>query len=149
MMGIGFVESGESDGVARSESVELRLAVRCDVAAPRLARKAFDVIEGIDAVRDSARLVVSELVSNAVRHSGCVASDLSQVRVSRRDGFLTVAVTDRGMAGGTPRMRPHQPDGRGGLGLSIVAKLSSRWGTRRTAGDCCLVWAELAIGPGD
>lgn len=48
----------------------VRLSLRCDVRAPRLASEAFDSAGGIVEVRDEARLVATELVSNAVRHSG-------------------------------------------------------------------------------
>ena len=125
----------------------LRLAVRCDPHAPRLARKAVDGVEGIDGVRADARLVVTELVSNAVRHSGCAASDLIQVQASRRDGLLEILVTDQGVSGLTPRIPPERADGTGGRGLAIVANLSSRWGTLRIAGDCRVVWPELALNP--
>jgi signal transduction histidine kinase len=123
----------------------MELALSCDLAAPRLARNAFDLVQGLDGVREDALLVMSELVSNAVRHSGGGVGDVIRVDASERDGLLTLSVTDPGTSGATPRLRPHAPDESGGLGLSIVAKLSSRWGTERTAGDRCLVWAELAI----
>ena len=99
---------------------------------------------GIDDVREDARLVVTELVSNAVRHSGCAASDLIQVLARLRDGVLEVAVTDLGVSRSTPRLRLHRVDGGGGLGLRIVAGVSTRWGTMRAEDNYRTVWAELA-----
>lgn len=131
-----------------ADAVEvMNLAVRCDSHAPRLARNAFDLVEGIDGVRDDVRLVVSELVSNAVKHSGCAADDLIQVHASRRDGILTLSVTDRGVSGDMTSIRLQGAEGRGGRGLPIVQALTSRWGTERTPGKCFLVWAELPLGP--
>jgi len=141
---------GEPDPSGQPESRELiELALRCDERAPRLARDAFDGVEGLDGVRAVARLVVSELVSNAVRHSGSAAGDLIQVHASRRDGALAVSVTDGGFSGTTPRVRSVDDEKLGGLGLSIVENLSARWGWRRTAEDRCLVWAELSLGSSD
>ncbi len=100
-------------------------------------------------VREDVRLIVSELVSNAVRHSGCAADDLIEVEASRRDEVLRLAVTDRGCLMALPRIRQHQSAGSGGLSLLIVDELASGWGTLRTPEGCCLVWAELAISPAD
>jgi signal transduction histidine kinase len=121
-----------------------QLNVHCDARAPGVARHAFDSVQGIDGVREHACLVVTELVTNAVRHSGCTAADLIEVRASRRPGVLEIAVTDRGLSRGTPRIRPRRDDAIGGLGLPIVAKLAAQWGTLRTPDNRCLVWAELA-----
>ena len=144
------VDAGQPGPSAAPDSVKLfQLAVHCDARAPALARHAFDLVQGIDRVREHARLVVTELVTNAVRHSGSAAADLINVRASRRPGILEIAVTDRGLSRGTPRILPHQQDESGGLGLPIVAKLAAQWGTLRTPDDHCLVWAELAMSPTD
>lgn len=139
-----FGDSSGFSAAAAAGTEVMRFAVNCDVDAPGLARKAFDAVAGIDDVREDARLVVTELVSNAVRHSGCAASDLIQVLARLRDGVLEVAVTDLGVSRSTPRLRLHQVDGGGGLGLRIVASVSIRWGTMRAEDNCRTVWADLA-----
>jgi two-component sensor histidine kinase len=71
--------------------------------------------------RAQARLLTSELVSNAVRHgAGRIA-----ISVHRDDDALTVAVSDEG--DGRPRLRADSGED-GGFGLHLVAALADRWG---------------------
>ncbi len=123
----------------------LSLSLRCDEHAPSRARDALEGVAGIERVREQLRLVVSELVSNAVRHSGCGASDRIglTVRLSARE--VEVAVCDEGRAGLVPGLRHAEPDTIGGLGLPIVAHLAECWGT--TGGPRRTVWAQLGRAP--
>jgi anti-sigma regulatory factor (Ser/Thr protein kinase) len=84
--------------------------------------------------RDSAILLVSEIFSNSVRHSGSgAAGETVTVAVRAGDGIVRVEVTDR--AGrGTPELRPADRDAEGGRGLQLVAGLAARWGARRRGG---------------
>lgn len=77
-------------------------------------------------------LLVSELVSNSVRHSD--TGDIG-VRVETEDGRIRVEVSDDG-----PGFAPGSPRG-DGLGLVIVDKLADVWGLSR--GERFTVWAEL------
>jgi two-component sensor histidine kinase len=77
-------------------------------------------------------LIVSELVSNSVRHSESTEIDLS---VKAQDGHIRVEVSDDG-----PGFTHDTPRGEG-LGLTIVEKLAERWGL--VSGDRFTVWAEL------
>jgi anti-sigma regulatory factor (Ser/Thr protein kinase) len=82
---------------------------------------------------DVVALIVTELVSNAVRHAGgCAVLEL------HTDGRTTVTVTDHSPV----RPRPREPGGRGGRGLLIVDALSARWGVRHQE-TAKQVWAEL------
>ncbi|GAA2385645.1 ATP-binding protein [Dactylosporangium salmoneum] len=92
-----------------------------------------------------ARMIVSELVDNAVEHAGTPLT----VTVSRRGSLLHLAVED-GVA--TP---PRVIDGPGrsgaplelrGNGLRIVASAAVAWGTTPTAGGK-VVWATLRAHP--
>lgn len=78
-------------------------------------------------------LVVSELVSNSVRHSESTEIDLT---VRAEDGHIRVEVSDDG-----PGFTPDAPRGEG-MGLAIVERLSERWGL--VSGERFTVWAELA-----
>ncbi len=93
------------------------------------------------AVRDAA-LVVSELLSNAIRHAQPLPGASLQVVWAVDDGLVEVAVSD----GGSPtRPQPTHASvsALGGRGLDIVDYLSRRWGVR--ADDTGLtVWAVLA-----
>src|SRR5947209_9247220 len=106
------------------------LTVQCDEAAPAVVRAAISQLAGIDRpVLEDTKLVASELVSNAVRHSRCTDHEFLNVRVSG-DGWLRVSVFDPGWSGGIAKIasRPLQL---GGMGLKVVEKVASRWGTKR------------------
>ena len=72
--------------------------------------------------REAVELMVSELVTNGIRH----AQTSIQLAIQRTANEIRVTVTDRG--GGSPRMRSPTPDEPTGRGLRIVDMLSERWG---------------------
>ena len=92
---------------------------------------------------DVAVLLVSEIFSNSVRHSGSgAAGETVTVAVRAGGGVGRVEVTDR--AGpGTPELRPASRDAEGGRGLQLVAGLAARWGWRRRRGGWLVTWFEL------
>ena len=92
---------------------------------------------------DVAVLLVSEIFSNSVRHSGSgAAGETVTVAVRAGGGVVRVEVTDR--AGpGTPELRPASRDAEGGRGLQLVAGLAARWGWRRRRGGWLVTWFEL------
>jgi anti-sigma regulatory factor (Ser/Thr protein kinase) len=90
-----------------------------------------------------ARLVVSELVSNSLRHADAPADALIRLSGHVRGDVLWLEVGDRGSAGSIVRRAPDPHHG--GFGLNIVEALSQRWGVNRDAGT--RVWAELALTP--
>ena len=87
-------------------------------------------------------LLVSELVTNAYRHSGTPSGDRIFLRVSMNDTLVRVEVEDHGEASSKPHLR--EPDDTGGWGLHIVSQLADRWGTQKT-GSGNLVWLEIQI----
>ncbi|MEU1667945.1 ATP-binding protein [Streptomyces sparsogenes] len=90
-----------------------------------------------------AALIVSELVTNAVVHSGCRCL---RVTVSRPGPhWVRVAVTDKSPVLPTPRAV--EADDENGRGLAIVEAVSDRWGTDRLPWGK-RVWAELRVGRG-
>ncbi|MGW4020041.1 ATP-binding protein [Streptomyces sp. NPDC005009] len=92
---------------------------------------------------DNAELVLSELVTNALRVP--VPGDRQVgVRISRSvaDGLLRIEVSDAG--GGCPEVREPGEDETRGRGLLLVAALAHRWGHEtRPAGIGKTVFAEL------
>ncbi len=87
---------------------------------------------------DTACLLTTELVTNAVLHAGTdVALD-----VESWDHLLRIEVTDASAA--MPKPRSDDPHlGTTGRGLALVKRLSSTWGvTPREPGKC--VWFELS-----
>ncbi|MER6526881.1 SpoIIE family protein phosphatase [Streptomyces sp. NPDC001508] len=86
--------------------------------------------------RDNALLVISELVTNAVRFgTGPVT-----VRLVKAGSRLSCEVGDTG--NGRPRLRRGEPLDDSGRGLHVVHRLTTRWGVRWTSTGKA-VWAEL------
>jgi anti-sigma regulatory factor (Ser/Thr protein kinase) len=97
-----------------------------------------------ESARGAVRLLVSELVTNSVRHvvgssrpvELVVGIDRATIRVEVRDGGA-------GFQPGKPE--PRGADG--GFGLFLVERMASRWGVEVRDGTC--VWFELDIAPGE
>ncbi|MYQ47163.1 ATP-binding protein [Streptomyces sp. SID4985] len=88
---------------------------------------------------DSAALVVSELVTNAIMHT---ASSRVVCELHDQDDVVRIAVRDEGCAPGDPHPAQQRPDEEHGRGLLLVDALCRAWGTRQH-GPGLLVWAEL------
>lgn len=113
----------------------------CDSSAPQRARHALEPLAVIEPIRDDALLVTSELVSNAVRHSGCEPEEELEVVAELTSEAVLIAVTDVGRSEKTPTLRDAMRDG--GFGLGIVEAVACRWGAERR--DGLRVWAEIAL----
>lgn len=72
---------------------------------------------------EKAVLLVSELVGNAVRHTGARTFGL---RTLRRPGWVRIEVRDPSR--GLPCLMPVRPMDVSGRGLTLVDQLSDRWG---------------------
>ncbi|MEV6652057.1 ATP-binding protein [Streptomyces sp. NPDC051219] len=95
--------------------------------------------------RDTAALIVSELVTNAVVHT---ASDRIGCELTDSAGRLRIAVQDQGVVPTGPRLRRVAPE-EGGRGLLLVDALCSAWGAHQDgSGPGPVVWAELRHGTG-
>ncbi|MFL6040395.1 MAG: ATP-binding protein, partial [Gaiellales bacterium] len=86
-----------------------------------------------------ARLLVTELVTNAVRHAPAATEGRVALRLTLGAGGLRIEVSDPGR-GFEPQIESTSPDG--GRGLMIVRELSDRWGIR--ANPTTTVWCTLA-----
>ncbi len=115
----------------------LELSLPADLSALALAREAVRrAVNGVAADTSAAELVVSELVSNAVRHGE--APVRLRVEGDAPADELTITVSDAGS--GTPALRTPEPGAAGGRGLLLVEAMSQRWGVDRTDGGIS-VWA--------
>lgn len=122
----------------------LSIDLPCDPHAPAVLRSALvDVHDGRWPL-DDGLLVASELVTNAVRHSGCASEDKLEAAVGLDDGCLCISVRDPGASGRSAQPVREATSEAGGWGLRIIEDLSTRWGAERDDGYC--VWAELAVG---
>jgi anti-sigma regulatory factor (Ser/Thr protein kinase) len=131
-----FDEAGD-DGV----SLELELGNGLEAAAE--ARRALDGFGGElpeRRMRD-VRLLVSELVTNAVRHAGLASGDPIRLAIDADDGALRVEVLDRG-SGFEPRAPAPDPARASGWGLFLVEQLADRWGMEG-ADPGTRIWFEV------
>jgi anti-sigma regulatory factor (Ser/Thr protein kinase) len=96
------------------------------------------------AVVDDAVLILSELLSNALRHARALPS--GNVRAAwwvRPDDLLAIEVTDGGSST-RPRQASPSLSAHGGRGLSIIGTLATEWGVRG-APEEVTVWALVPI----
>ena len=129
------------DGTAR-EGGALEARLPLDVRAPGAARILVGCLRGrVPAlVLDDALLVVSELVTNGVCHSGASEGEIV-VRVELTGTMVRLEVEDPGRGG---VIAPRAPDLGGGFGLNLVQGLCERWGLERVAAGGTRVWAQFA-----
>jgi sigma-B regulation protein RsbU (phosphoserine phosphatase) len=92
-----------------------------------------------DDVRDTAVLLSSELVTNAILH----AHTPVQLGMVVDGDHLLVCVADR-LPGDVLAARDHSRDRPGGRGLALVADLSDQWGTTTFTGGKT-VWFTLPV----
>jgi anti-sigma regulatory factor (Ser/Thr protein kinase) len=117
-----------------------------DPVAPRTARAlAISALEawGLLDVRDDVELVVSELVTNALRPGTRIAF---LIALRSGTGEVEVAVWDDGP--GLPEPKPQGLEAESGRGLFIVKARSNDWGWRRSSdGIGKVIWATLGPKP--
>ncbi|WNZ09739.1 SpoIIE family protein phosphatase [Streptomyces sp. 11x1] len=130
--------------VARTRVLDANLVAAWDLpsdpaavadARAKVARLLADW--GLDEVVFTAELVVSELVTNAIRY-GTPPVELRLIR----DSVLICEVSDG--SGTAPHMRRARMFDEGGRGLLLVAQFAERWGTRHRASGKS-IWAEIAV----
>ncbi|MFF4030869.1 SpoIIE family protein phosphatase [Streptomyces sviceus] len=117
--------------------------LRRDPAAVARARKSASeqvTAWGLDEASFATELIVSELVTNAVRYG----DDPVVLRLIR-DHALICEVSDGSST--APHLRRARVFDEGGRGLLLVAQMAERWGSRQTATGKT-IWAELGL-PGD
>ncbi|MFJ8198234.1 SpoIIE family protein phosphatase [Streptomyces sp. NPDC096152] len=130
--------------VARTRALDAERTVHWDVAAdpaevPRIRGAVTEQLKkwGLFEQVPTTELIVSELVTNAVRYGG------APIRLQLiRDHRLICEVTDGSST--SPRLRRARTTDEGGRGLFLVAQLAERWGTRYTA-EGKVIWTEQPL----
>lgn len=132
----------ENAAAAQGGVVELRLPPTA--RAPSEARTALGSLrhEVDPEVFDALRLLVSELVTNAVRHARVNEGNHEpiELRVETGPDGVRTAVTDPGRGFRVPHGGP-QPSGSSGWGLHLVDLMADRWGV--SADGITRVWFEI------
>ncbi|HLM78486.1 MAG TPA: ATP-binding protein [Rubrobacteraceae bacterium] len=107
------------------------------------ARHTLDRLEGVLSPEklEDVRLVVSELVTNSVRHAGLSPDEQISVAVVISDRSVRGMVCDPGPGFEKPSAPRPRTDLSGGWGLPIVERISDRWGVERNG--CACVWFEI------
>jgi anti-sigma regulatory factor (Ser/Thr protein kinase) len=121
-------------------SVDLQLPSHPDsIARARQALAELDdrVSPGL---LEDLRLLVSEVVTNAVRHGHVADGEAVRVRIAEAPAHVRVEVLDPGPAFTPPVIDP-EPGRAGGWGLWLVEALADRWGINGDGGTC--VWFEV------
>jgi anti-sigma regulatory factor (Ser/Thr protein kinase) len=115
--------------------IEMNLTLDTNEEAPRISRQRLSEIRSeIEPRYEDLALVISELVSNSVRHSG---EGTVSVTVRKQANRVRLEVRDPG-----PGFDPDRPAG-DGMGLKIVNRVADAWGIEND-GDCT-VWVEVAL----
>jgi anti-sigma regulatory factor (Ser/Thr protein kinase) len=136
--------AGSVDDPHRARRVTLPLAPRAAGLARQEVRDAL-TSWGLEWLEDTAVLLTSELVSNAILHA-CNGSSELELRVADTGAWLRIEVADDDPHPPQPRL-PAELD-ESGFGLVLVEALATKWGVgQATAGKT--VWIELDTGRAD
>jgi anti-sigma regulatory factor (Ser/Thr protein kinase) len=113
---------------------EVNLTLKPNNDAPRISRSRLSEIRSdLEPRYDDVALVVTELVSNSIRHSG---NGEVTVSIWASNDRIRLEVSDHGPCFDIDRPRDD------GLGLSIVNEVADVWGVDQS-GECT-VWVEMA-----
>ncbi|MGW8061228.1 ATP-binding protein [Streptomyces ziwulingensis] len=149
--GLGAAMGAGSSRAAAQRRFRFELAAHpgSPAQARRLTRARLNGWSVCEDTCDTAALVVSELVTNAIVHTAS-----RHIVCELHDGadLVRIAVRDEGCAPGRPLpSADQQPEDEHGRGLLLVDALCDAWGAHEH-GPGLLVWAELprkADGPRD
>ncbi|MEV5680917.1 ATP-binding protein [Streptomyces sp. NPDC052164] len=113
------------------------------VARAREALRASLAAWGLSSVRDSAELVLSELLTNAGRHARVSPGREIETRFIPVSGGVRIEVHDASEV--PPVTRQPSPGATDGRGLLIVAALAQSWGSEERKGPGKFVWAHVMV----
>lgn len=139
--GLGASAGAGPDEAAAERRFRFELAAHpgSPAQARRLTRARLTGWSVCEDTCDTAALVVSELVTNAIVHT---ASDIVVCELHDGDDLVRIAVRDQGCAPGEPHPSPQRPEEEHGRGLILVEALCHSWGAQEH-GPGLLVWADL------
>lgn len=135
---------GPQRGAAAERRFRFELAAHpgSPAQARRLTRARLNGWSVCEDTCDTAALVVSELVTNAIVHT---ASEHIVCELNDGAERVRIAVRDEGCAPGEPHPMAARPDDEHGRGLLLVDALCEAWGAHEQ-GPGLVVWADLPRG---
>ena len=140
---------------SREPELLVDLTLPPELTSPARARHALNHLEKRfdEHALYTLRLLVSELVTNSVRHARLGSEQVIGVRVLCGSGTVRVEVLDDGWGfpvpdtghptGSWQYLRNRDPEWPGGWGLSIIDAVADSWGIVRN--DRTVVWFEMKI----
>lgn len=128
---------------ARISVTRIDLRLNPNSEAVSAARHSLDRLEGllVPEKLEDVRLIVSELVTNSVRHAGLSPDEEISLTVVISDESVRGRVCDPGPGFEKPSEPRPRTDLSGGWGLPILERISDRWGVERNG--CACVWFEI------
>jgi anti-sigma regulatory factor (Ser/Thr protein kinase) len=121
-------------------------------SVPESIPRSREVLDGLrgeldESVLDDLRLIVSELVTNSIRHAGLRTGDPITLEIFVGETSVRLELRDRGH-GFEPPATAANPLRESGWGLFLVSQLTDRWGVS-TEGGLTTVWVELPRNPSE
>lgn len=138
---LGAPAVGPQRGAAAERRFRFELAAHpgSPAQARRLTRARLNGWSVCEDTCDTAALVVSELVTNAIVHT---ASEHIVCELHDGADLVRIAVRDEGCAPGEPHPLSARPEEEHGRGLLLVDALCHAWGAHEQ-GSGLVVWADL------
>jgi anti-sigma regulatory factor (Ser/Thr protein kinase) len=123
--------------------VRVDLCVPADLGAPASARRGVSALcpYAEDPLMGDLMLLVSELVTNCVRHARLTPEDWIRIRIALAPDGVRLDVCDPGVGFTPSRPRQRASEEIGGHGLLLVDQIADRWGVE--SGVRTRVWAEI------
>ncbi len=123
---------------------EARVSFRPHHSAPAMGRR---VLDGLSdrvprSTLDDARLLLSELMTNAIRHAGLTDEETITVLIRTAPHELYIEVADRGR-GFDVSGSAHGSSAGTGWGLFLLDRLADSWGVGDEGDDGSVVWFLL------
>jgi len=131
------VSAGRNGGLS-SAPIDVELRVAPDAISE--ARAAVDRMPGDSALLNNLRLLVSELVTNSVRHAGLDEGARISLHIETTPDVVRVEVSNPG-SGFVPRVPDPEIMRESGWGLYLVDEVADRWGVEADKGT--RVWFEI------
>jgi anti-sigma regulatory factor (Ser/Thr protein kinase) len=124
----------------------LVLRLPASMASVASARRAVERLAFVsDELRDDVKILVTELLTNAVRHSRSAEDSSLIVRIGGSPDRVLIEVIDPGPCFEARDVSAEPGLTERGMGLRIVSRLAHRWGSEPEPG-ACRTWAEVLAG---